>query len=129
MHTKRQSSCVSRNYEGKSWVAYDRQYALARQDRNWLVTDARLYNEAFTGRARPIARCSFCLQDDHSSSQCPRNPNRLVFGWFLDPTMWTGIPYAHPVQAPLCGQVPTPFREICRKFNDGRLVSLLSCLS
>lgn len=43
---------AERNYEGKRWVAYDRQYhrqALARQDLNWSVTDARLYNEAFTG--------------------------------------------------------------------------------
>ena len=40
------------NYEGKQWVAYDRQYrreALARKDLNWSAANPRLYNEAFTG--------------------------------------------------------------------------------
>ena len=75
--------------EGKRWVAYDRQYhrqALARQDLNWSVADPRLYNEAFTGRARSIARCSFC---DHAAGQCPRNPHRPIFGWFPDTSTWT----------------------------------------
>ena len=39
---------AERNYHGKRWVVYDRQYrkqALARQDLNWSVTDPRLYNE------------------------------------------------------------------------------------
>ncbi len=70
---------ADRNYEGKRLVACDRQYrrqALARQDLNWSVPDPRLYNEAVTGRARPIARCSYCLQDDHAAQQCPRNPHR-----------------------------------------------------
>ena len=40
---------ADRNYEGK---VVDRRQALARRDLNWLVT---LYNDAFTGRARPIA--------------------------------------------------------------------------
>jgi hypothetical protein len=56
---------AERNYEGKRWVAYDRQYrreALARKDLNWSITDPRLYNEAFTGRARSIARCSYCCK-------------------------------------------------------------------
>ena len=45
---------AERNYEGKWWVTYDRQYrrqSLARKDLNWSVTDPCLYNEAFTGRA------------------------------------------------------------------------------
>ncbi len=39
---------AERNYEGKRWVSYDRQFrreALARKDLNWSVTDPRLYNE------------------------------------------------------------------------------------
>ena len=50
---------VERNYEGKRWVLYDRQFrreALARKDLNWSVTDSRLYNEAFTGRLAHIWR-------------------------------------------------------------------------
>ena len=82
---------AERNYEGKRWVSYDQQFhreALARRDLNWSVTDPRLYNEAFTGRARAIARCSYCLQDDHTAPRCPKNPNRPVFGWFPDPSVW-----------------------------------------
>jgi hypothetical protein len=48
-------------------IQYRRQ-ALERQDLNWSVIDSRLYNEAFTGRARPIARCTYCLQDDHAAN-------------------------------------------------------------
>ena len=51
---------AERNCEGNLWVVYDRQFlreALARKNLNWSVTDPRLYNEAFTGRARCIARC------------------------------------------------------------------------
>ena len=83
---------AERNYEGKRWVTYDRQFrreTLARRDLNWSVTDPRLYNEAFTGRARAIAQCTFCLQDDHAAAYCPRNPNRPVFGWFPDFPTWS----------------------------------------
>ena len=74
---------AERNYEGQQWVTYDRQFrreAPARKDLNWSVTDLRLYNEAFTGRARAIARCSFCLQDDHTDAYCTKKPNRPLFG-------------------------------------------------
>lgn len=77
---------VERNYKGKCWVAYDRQYrreALARS-----VTDSRLYNEAFTGRAKAITRCSVCLADDHMSSLCPQNTNRLLFGLLPETHYW-----------------------------------------
>ena len=95
---------AERNYEGKRRVAYDRQYrreALARKDLNWSITDPRLYNEVFTGRAWSIACCSYCLQDDHSAAQCPCNPNRPIFGWFPDSpcglhSQWV---LAHPPQA------------------------------
>lgn len=52
------------NYEGKRWVTYDCQFhwqALTKRDLNWSITDPRLYDDAFTGRARSIVRCSFCL--------------------------------------------------------------------
>ena len=64
------------NYEGTQWVSYDlcyRREALARKDLNWSVPDPRLYSEAFTGCAKNIRRCSFCLQDDHDHTTCPRN--------------------------------------------------------
>ena len=109
---------AERNYEGKRWVTYDRQFrreALARKDLNWSITDPRLYNEAFTGRARAIARCAFCLQDDHAEAQCPKNPNRPVFGWFPHPTSW-------PTAAqPVLQQFPYPVNsqgpEICQRYT------------
>ena len=45
---------------------------LSLERKNMLV-----YNEAFTGRAKSIARCNFCLQDDHVSLREPNNPNDL----------------------------------------------------
>ena len=119
---------AERNYEGTRWVAYDRQFrreALARRDLNWSVTDTRLYNEAFTGRARAIARCSFCLQDDHAAASCPQNPNRPVFGWFPDPTAWAGagVGAGSMVPQPTIGRQtaqPTAGREACRRYNEGK---------
>jgi len=109
---------AERNYEPGRWVAYDRQFrreALARRDLNWSVTDTRLYNEAFTGRARAIPRCSFCLQDDHSGQQCPQNPDRPWFGWFPNPSMWVS-----PTATPSTGSASRQVAEICRRFNEGR---------
>ena len=88
---------AERNYEGKQWVAYDRQYrreALARKDLNWSIPYIRHYNEAFTGRAKAIPRCSYCLQDDQPTSMCPKShgifpcgrPSQHL-GLFLDPLM------------------------------------------
>ena len=70
---------TERNYEGKQWVAYDRQFrreALARKDLNWSVPNLHLYNDAFTGRAKAIARCSVCLQDDHTCNRVPQKSCR-----------------------------------------------------
>ena len=85
---------------------------------SWSVPDPRLYNEAFTGRARPIARCSYCLQDDHAAQQCPHNPHRPMFGWFPDPAAWP-----NRTQSPYLGASPagrSPSNEICRRYNEGR---------
>ena len=78
---------AQRNYEGEHWVTYDRQFrreALARQDLNWSVPDSRLYQEAFTGRARSLARCSYCLADDHTSAPtrtgCSSSNGSLSYG-------------------------------------------------
>ena len=75
---------AAHSYEGATWVAYDRQYRrqmLARKDLNWSVPDSRLYNEAFTGRARAVPRCQHCISEEHDSSSCPQNPN---------PPSWAG---------------------------------------
>ena len=107
---------AERNYEGKRWVVYDRQYrreALARKDLNWSVQDSRLYNEAFTGRAKAIARCNVCLQDDHSASSCPRKPHQPMLAWLPDASAWPGAGFtAHRTQSQQA--------SICRRWNEGR---------
>lgn len=106
---------AARNYEGQAWVAYDRQYrreALARRDLNWATLDSRLYNEAFTGRARAIARCQHCLSETHVSVNCPANPNP---GMYQPPTE-----FANASSAPGARSVAGNQQEICRSFNEGR---------
>ena len=61
---------IPRNFDSAAWASYD--MAFRRQAANWGsldwgFVDTALYNEAFTGRARTITRCSFCLSDTHSS--------------------------------------------------------------
>ncbi len=97
---------AERNYEGCQWVLYDRQYrreALARRDLNWSVPNTRLYNEAFTGRARAIPRCSYCLSDDHLANNCPVNPGAT--------SKWDG---PHSSNSRPCASEP------CRNFNEGK---------
>ncbi len=53
-----------RNYREGKWMSYDRAFrreALAASNLEWSVPNPRLYQEAFTGRARDIPRCL----DDH----------------------------------------------------------------
>ena len=110
---------AERNYKGKRWVTYDRQNcreALACRS----VTDSRLYNEAFTGRAKAITRCSVCLADDHTASLCPRNTNRPLFGWQPETHYWPPPRLqGPPTSRPLAYQGLTS-QEACRRFNGGR---------
>ncbi len=107
---------AARNYEGDRWVAYDRQFrreTLARKDLDWSSPNHRLYNEAFTGWARHISRCSYCLQDDHTSDTCPGNPN---MAWPHNPN-FTPTRSSHQFQRP---PLPSLNMEICKRFNRGR---------
>ena len=109
---------AERNFDDHRWVAYDRCYrheALAQKILNWSVPNARLYNEAFTGRARAVPRCSFCLQKDHTTQVCPSNPNRPWFGWFND----TLLNYSMPPQRPTAPQ-SSQSAECCRHYNEGK---------
>ena len=73
----------------------------------------RLYSEAFTGRARCIARCGFCLRDDHMTQTCPRNPNSSTQAWGQESPVW-------PQPTPLLSQQPlgSQPQDICRRYND-----------
>ena len=113
---------AARNYEGSPWVAYDRQFrrqALVRKDLNWSVIDSRLYNEAFTGRAKHITRCRHCLSDSNTTQQCPDNPN-LFTGWHPDMRQLPQqlMPSLAWDQGP--ARTSSTRQEICRNYNDGR---------
>ena len=111
---------AARNYEGATWVAYDRQYrreALANKNLNWSVPNPRLYSEAFTGRARSIPRCQVCLSDTHAAQQCPSNPNPFAaFGWGLD-TRQMAPSVQWPVRTPTASRTQNP---VCRNYNENR---------
>ena len=120
---------AAHNYEGSNWVAYDRQFRrdmLARRDLNWSTTNARLYNEAFTGRAKIIPRCQHCLCEDHATALCPHNPNPPYMAWFTNPyhptpqsfTAPAPLPAPTPPQMPAQG--PHTRNEVCRGYNDNR---------
>ena len=86
---------AERNYEAGWCVAYDRQFrreTLSRKDLNWSTTDLRLYSEAFTGRAKSIPQCTYCLQDDHQAQCCPQNPDQPWSAWFSGNAPWQGPP-------------------------------------
>ena len=38
------------------------------------VGNYALYNETFTGRARPIKRCTLCTSEHHTEAECPETP-------------------------------------------------------
>ena len=98
-----------KNFEGPARVAYDRQYrreALARRDLNWSACNPRLYNEAFTGRAKTIPRCQHCLSNTHGSQAYPANP---------DPA----APW-QPSLRPPTADSQDERQEICRNYNDGK---------
>ena len=104
---------AERNFEGWRWVTYDRCYrreALAAKNLDWSVLNLRLYNEAFTGHARAIPRCSFCLQEDHTAQSCPRNPSRPWFGYYHDVEGHIQRPAAPKAQSVEC----------CRRYNEGK---------
>ena len=66
-----------RSFSGDGWVTYDscyRRKAAITKSLDWGQVDFTLYNETFTGRAKPIARCKFCLSEHHFSSECGYAP-------------------------------------------------------
>lgn len=91
--TKTLCGHAERNYEAKHWSHTTASFTGKPWNRKTSTGQWRTlgYNyDAFTGRARSIARCSLCLQDNHSASECPRNSTTPYFGWFLDPSPCPG---------------------------------------
>ena len=107
---------AAHNDEGSNWVTYDHQFRremLARKDLNWSFPNARLYNEAFTGRAKSIPRCPHCLGDDHSGATCPFNPSPIIIDWLQDnhpllPSSTTVTPFLQGKPSPGTSRAETP---------------------
>jgi len=99
---------ASRNFDGLAWASYDAAYC--RQAANnlsldWAIPDQALYNEAFTGRARVIPRCQFCLSDSHLSHDCIFGPDDFRHSQNRQPSSRRGA-------------VRTQVAQICRLFNQ-----------
>ena len=119
-----------KNFEGTAWVIYDRCYrrrAAATKSLEWAKIDSALHNEAFTGRARVIPRCQFCLSDSHLEHECPDklHHSSSYSGWGLGrPNRWSSPPNrlqsysGHRAQMgrPTHALHPTS-QEVCQLFN------------
>ena len=113
-----------RDYEGPSWVLYDRAFrcrAEATKDMNWSVVNTSLFNLCFGGRAR---RRQVCLSEQHATDACPKRV--FAFGQSLFystphpgdrllPGTTLGVQQRPPLQPATHGQA-----EICRLFNASR---------
>ena len=65
------------SFSGDGWVTYDscyRRKAAVTKSLDWGQVDFTLYNETFTGKAKPIAWCKFRLSEHHFSSGCAYAP-------------------------------------------------------
>ena len=82
------------------------------------MLNARLYNEAFTSRARSIPRSPYCLSEEHTAAVCQFNPNPPIVGWLQDPRQFL-TPSGSPAQPQGLGVVVAAApREVCRNYNS-----------
>lgn len=68
---------ANKNFTGEAWATYDlcyRRRAANLRSLDWGVVDQDLYSKSFTGRARSVVRCKFCLSDAHVSDECVDAP-------------------------------------------------------
>ena len=110
---------AARNFEGVAWATYDavcRRQAANRGSLDWGAIDNTLYSEAFTGRARVVPRCSYCLDDTHASHECsfapvPASASRMGCNLRLEESCKP--PHSACPRAPR----PAATQDICRLFN------------
>ena len=67
-------------FEGTAWVKYDSCYRRRAARLRSPVEDVALAQEAFAGRARVVARCTFCLSWTHTSAECLLAPEKVDQG-------------------------------------------------
>ena len=104
-------------FSGEGWVTYDlayRRQAAILKTLNWSQIDFNRYKEIFTGRAKPLPRCRYCMSP-HRSEECRYAPEpppaKQGSQWRYDPR-----PEPQVVQ-------------VCRLFNNlrGNLCRYRSC--
>ena len=107
---------AAKNFRGTAWVAYDRLYhrqAAARRSLDWALEDSALYNEAFVGQAKFIARCKYCLSENHATEACQEfNPSYPSY-MQAPPFLQHSIPKVNRYSS-------AATTEVCRKFNENR---------
>jgi len=67
-----------RRFAGDGWVIYDSSFhrqAANIKSLDWGHMNSRLWNEIFTGRAKAVTRCRFCLSELHLYTDCPQAPD------------------------------------------------------
>ena len=70
-----------KSFIGDGWVTYDacyRRKAAVAKSLDWGHVDFTLYNETFTGRAKAIPKCRYCMSEYHSSVDCTYAPDNLT---------------------------------------------------
>lgn len=122
--------CASRNFEGTAWVSYDAAYRRQMANRksfDWAAINPTIYNEAFTGRAKLLPRCRYCLADTYEARECQYAPRDKP----PPPMMprWAG--WVSPTRSEGLGDRACAGRrvEICNLFNhpEGNKCSLKWC--
>ena len=114
---------ASRSFAGGHWVTYDlcyRRRAAATKSLRWSLIDFTLYNETFTGRAKQMLRCRYCLSEHHASSECLYAPdpslptNRLAqFSSGSRPSRSQICPLFNSRNGNQCRFRPCKFLHIC----------------
>ena len=97
---------AQRCFVGDGWVTYDSTYRrafAASKSLDWGLIDFSLYNETFTGRARAIVRCRYCLSEHHDSKE------------FADAPVDDNRPLSDKHRSNSYGRRS---QEICRLYND-----------
>ena len=118
---------ASRTFEGSAWASYDaafRRQAANRKSLDWATIDPTIYNEAFTGRAKHLARCRYCLADTHSAYDCPYGP-----GEDQPPQKLPRWSQGTPASSPRGERGSSRSIELCGLFNkpDGNRCSFKWC--
>ena len=68
---------AQRTFSGEGWVTYNLAYhrqAAILKTLNWSQIDFNRYNEIFTGRAKPLPCCRYCMSETHCSEECRYAP-------------------------------------------------------